>query len=83
MKKVIKLLESSMLLKYKNCNEKWLVLEHEFGFYEQRIDQAICGFSGICGTSNGSTATQNDIDTMKRLIREILRDIHGYKGDIC
>ena len=31
MKKVIKLLESSMLLKYKNCNKKWLVLEHEFG----------------------------------------------------
>ena len=56
------------------------LLREESIFYEQRIHQAICGFSAICGIS-GSTATQNDIDTMKRLIREILRDIHGYKGE--
>ena len=59
------------------------LLREESIFYEQRIHQTICGFRGIYGISNGITATQNDIDTMKRLIREILRDIHGYKGDIC
>ena len=56
------------------------LLREESIFYEQRIHQAICGFSGICGTSNGSTATENDIDNMKRLISDVLRDINGYKG---
>jgi len=73
MKKVIKLLESSMLLKYKNCNEKWLVLEHEFGKDNEcevfgRMECIWVDASGIASQIENDTLTLEEIEEFIKIL---------------